>query len=205
MASQIALGMDYLGRRNEAWKQTYPPLIEVSTLDAPASRISICEMASWLAKAEGEKEIALYFQEEAVRSAIADGTAVKVALALRGRAERLVALGEKESAKRDLRLAEQRLGDIPDLTTRQSVKSDLDRTAAELASSPQEAISKLNGAIQAYRSPCGPTPWRRSAEARRRSEIWRRPSWNSSSSGRRFRNPRNGSRTTIGREKPSNP
>jgi CHAT domain-containing protein len=152
VAAQVALGLDYLGRRNEAWKLIYAPLRELSTLDAPASRISICESASWLAKVEGEKEIALFFQEEAVRSAAADGTAYKVVLALKVRAEILAALGRKKAAERDLSVARQRLNDVPDLATRQSLASDIDLIAAQLASSPQDAISKLDDAIKAFRS-----------------------------------------------------
>jgi CHAT domain-containing protein len=152
MASQVAIGLDYLGRRKEAWRQLYPSLIEPETLDQPASRMAICEIASWLAKAGGQNEIALWFQDEVVRIAYSMGEAYRVVVALRGRGEILTAIGDRDAAMKDLEQARGTVKSVPDPDTRRNLEGGLKLAAAGLAGSPGESIELLDDVINYFRS-----------------------------------------------------
>ncbi len=152
MAAEAAAGLDYLGRNSEAWQQIYPALLEPATLAVPPTRYSICNLASWLAKGEGELEISLWFHNEMVRIALANRSPLRKALAYRGRAEILGALGRREAARQDVAEGRRELQQIPDPTTRETTDGDLKLVEASLADSPRQAIELLDEVILSFRS-----------------------------------------------------
>lgn len=152
MAGQVAVVLDVLGRRGEAWQRLQPALLEPSTYQTPFSRRSLCTVAASLAKADGELEIALWFQEEVVQSALAQGIAYPAAAALRGSSEILAALGRTEEAARDAARARQQIAAVPDPNLRQLLEGDLLLVEAQLAEAPQEKLPLLDGALRIFRA-----------------------------------------------------
>lgn len=148
----LASSFDVLGKGLEAWRQLYPALIEPTTLDSPAARFSICENASWLAREQGESEIALWFQDEVVRNAVKIGHPDVLIGALRGRASLLTTLGKQLEAASDLGKARSFLNQLSDAGFRRSIEGDLLLAEAEIAGtgSPRTAIAKLDAAIQIF-------------------------------------------------------
>jgi CHAT domain-containing protein len=153
-ASLVASSLDYLGQRSEAWRWLYPALIEPAVRDTPSLREGLCLTASWLANEEGEREIALLFQNELVQSAQASGVTYRIVEALRGRAEILAALDEKDRARTDLVQARQSLdlGKNVDPGIRQDLDGNLKWVEAQLARIPEETISLLDSVIRTLRS-----------------------------------------------------
>lgn len=152
MAGQAAVALDTLGRRSDAWRRLQPALVEPSTHEFPFARRSLCTAAASLAKEDGETEIALWFQEEVVRSALAEGKAYPAAAALLRSSEILAALNRKEEAARDIEQARSRLEEIPDATLRTLLDGDLRLVEASLAESPQEALVFLDDAVQTFQA-----------------------------------------------------
>jgi CHAT domain-containing protein/Flp pilus assembly protein TadD len=150
--SMLASNLDYLGRRSDAWRRLYPALIEPATLDAPAARELICLVAAWLASEDGEPEIALWFQDELVRNALALGDSYRIVEALRGRGEILAGLGNRNAAARDLDLAKRELAKISDPPAREVMEGDLKLAEAKLAGSPAEAIELLDDVTRIFRA-----------------------------------------------------
>jgi CHAT domain-containing protein len=148
----LAAAFDILGQRKEAWRWLYPALIEPATFDKPESRISICSNASWLVQREGETEIALWFQEEAVRNARAMERPDAIVGALRQNAKLLTALGRKAEAAGNLAQARESLQEIYDPPLRRIVEGDLLLAESELAgmASPRQVIARLNEAIRIF-------------------------------------------------------
>lgn len=151
MAGQVANTLDILGRRSDAWRHLQPALVEPAIRKTPYSRLSLYQTASSLARRDGENEIALWFQEEAVRSALDAGTAAPTVVALRWDCEILLELGRKEAAARELEQARQTLNEVPDPEVRAILDGDLRLVEARLAPSPQEALARLNDAIRVFR------------------------------------------------------
>ncbi len=151
-AALQSLNLEYLGRRPEAWRQLYPALLDTETLANPAARQIINLTAAWIALQEGEREIALWFQDELVRNAQDLQEAQGIVEALRGRSEILVALGDRAGATRDLGLARRHLAEVPDRDSRAVLEGDLKLAEAKLAGSPQEALDLLDDVVRIFRS-----------------------------------------------------
>jgi len=149
----LAAAYDILGQRKEAWRRLYPALIEPATFDKPESRVSICENASWLVQREGETEIALWFQEEAVRNTRAMKRPDAIVGALRQKAKLLTVLGRKTEAAEDLAQARESLREIHDPSLHRIVEGDLLLAESELAgtASPRQGIARLDEAIRIFR------------------------------------------------------
>ncbi|MEO6194932.1 MAG: CHAT domain-containing protein [Thermoanaerobaculia bacterium] len=147
-----ALNLEYLGRRVEAWRQLYPALLDTETLDSPSARQLINLVAAWLALQEGEREIALWFQDELIRNSLDLKMAQGIVEALRGHSEILVALGERAGAEKDLDLAKFHLADVSDPASRDVLEGDLKLAEAKLAGSPQEALDLLDDVVRIFRS-----------------------------------------------------
>jgi len=152
MAGQVATTLDVLGRRTDAWRHLQPALIEPSTHESAFSRRSLCIAASLLAEEEGEAEIALWFQEEVVRNALAGGVTYPAVGALLRSSEILAALGRNKEAAQEVERARRRLVEIPDPGIRAVFDGDLRLVEARLARSPQEALSFLDGAIRTFQA-----------------------------------------------------
>jgi CHAT domain-containing protein len=154
LSSLLAVAFDSLGQQQVAWRHLYSSLSESPTPDKPANRFAIYENASWLAFRQGEPEIALWFQEEVLRSAQIIGRPEAIIGALRPHATLLALLGRKEEAGKDLAQAWTYVMNISALSTRQSVEGDLRLAEGELAidQSPLAAIYSLDKAIEIFRS-----------------------------------------------------
>ena len=151
-AAMVAASLDFLGRRSDAWRQLHPVLNEPTTLKVPEARELVCVIAAWLANEEGEREIALWFQDEVVQSAMQTKAPYRIVEALRGRVEILAALGNADAAARDLEQAERYLEKVTDLDSREILEGDLKLAEARLADSPQEALVLLDDVIRIFRS-----------------------------------------------------
>jgi CHAT domain-containing protein len=151
MAAETALGLDDLGRRDEAWRALYPALIEPITLDYRPSRYSICETAAWLAKADDKSAVALRFQNETVRLALLGGDAAEIVFALRGRAEVLASLGTDDAARHDLQQAREYFHRLKDTRVQSATDADLKELEARLAPSPEEALLLLDEVVSSFR------------------------------------------------------
>lgn len=148
----LAAAFDILGQRKEAWRRLYPALIEPTTFVRPEIRLFISEIASLLAQREGEIEIALWFQDEAIRNVHMERPEIVVG-AIRQRASLLAALGRKREAAKDLVKARELLDEISDPPIRRIVEGDLllvESVLVDLAA-PEEAILRLDEAIQILR------------------------------------------------------
>lgn len=152
MAGQVATALEALGRRSDAWRYLQPALIEPSTHESPFTRRSLCIAASLLAREDGEAEIALWFQEEVVRNALANGVAYPAVGALVGSSEILVALGRNEEAMRDIEQARRLLGELSDPAVRTIFDGDLRLIEARMATTPQETLASLDHAIQTFKA-----------------------------------------------------
>jgi CHAT domain-containing protein len=152
VASTVASSFDFLGLRSDAWRQLYPALIEPTTLDAPAEREVICVVAAWIANGDGEKEIALWFQEERLRSSMKIGDPYRIVGARRGHGEILEGLGDRAGAANDFALARAELQKISDPRLHDSMDGDLKLAEARLAASPAERITLLDAVIPILRS-----------------------------------------------------
>lgn len=150
MAGEAANILNYLGRRREAWGRLHPALLEPAIRDTPFSRYALYETAASLAQEEGETEIASWFQDEVVQSALATGSSVTVASALRRRAELRMALGDNKAATQDIAKARSSLSEVP-AESRKILEGDLQLSEARLASSPEEALSRLDNAVRSFR------------------------------------------------------
>jgi CHAT domain-containing protein len=151
LGSLLADALANLGEVTEAWHHLYPALREPWTL--PRNRFAIVEVGSWLAKQEGKPEVALLFQDEAVRCAELMYRPDIAAQALRGRATFFAALGRDADAAQDLARARQFLPQVPDAPARRSLEGDLTLTEGELESArmPERAVSKFDTAIPILR------------------------------------------------------
>ncbi len=154
LAALAASGLDYLGQPAAAWRRLYPALTEPATFGRPADRSLTCLIASWLAMKQGEAEIALWFQDEVLRSSQAGGRAYAMVGALRWHGAILAALGRKQAAANDLRRARSYLASLSDPQLLQSLDGDLRLAEAELkgVDSPRQAISLLDEAVRIFRS-----------------------------------------------------
>jgi CHAT domain-containing protein len=151
-AALQAINLEYLGRRPEAWRQLYPALLDTETLENPAARQIINLTAAWIALQEGEREIALLFQDELVRNALDLQVAQGIVEALRGRSEIRLALGDRSGAARDLGPARSHLAEVSDSASREVLQGDLKLAEAKLAGSPQEALDLLDDVVRIFRS-----------------------------------------------------
>jgi CHAT domain-containing protein len=152
--SLIASDFDYLGQPREAWRRLLPSLVEPATADWPLVRSANWEIASWLAREQGDYEIALLFEDEALREAQEADSAYGIVEALHSHSAVLVALGRDKQAAADLAFAERHLSKVADPITRESLRADIMLIEGELAisNSPIEAIASLNTAIQIFRA-----------------------------------------------------
>jgi CHAT domain-containing protein len=148
--SLVASALDSLGQRAEAWRRIYPALLEPKARHQPKVWSTICEVASFMAREQGDPEIALGFQGELLRSAYAPFAAVE---ALRGRVGLLASLGRRSEAARDLAQARLVLQKIPE-ESRETLEGDLWLAEAELArgDSPAEALNALDKALAILRA-----------------------------------------------------
>lgn len=105
-----------------------------------------------MARADGEKEVALWFLDEVVAGVLEGGVEVEVASHLRARAEILLELGDKEAAAADLALAREHLERAPEAATVENLDADNKLVEAELARSPGEAIELLDDVVRSYRA-----------------------------------------------------
>lgn len=151
MAGEVANILNHLGRRRDAWSRLHPALIEPATRETPLSRYALYETAASLAQEEGENEIASWFQDEVVRSALASGSSITVASALRRRAELRRALGDNPGAAKDIAKARSSLREVPDESSRKMLEGDLQLAEARLAPSPEEALPRLDNAVRSFR------------------------------------------------------
>lgn len=151
LGSLLASSLDSLGQRAEAWRSLQPALIEPATLEHPKTRSVICEVAFFIAREQGDLEMALQFNDELLRNAWAPYAAIE---ALRGRVGVLAALGRIPEASEALEQARRILKSIPDPQSTASLEGDLWLAEAELAShlSPQETLEALGKAIPFLRS-----------------------------------------------------
>ena len=149
LGALMASALGSLGQQAEAWRRLYPSLIEPQTLDQPKIRSVICEIASFMAREQGDTQIALSFQGELLRNAYAPFARIE---ALRGRVGLLAALSRRSEAAQDLAQARLLLQQIPG-ENRKSLEGDLLLAEAELAgtASPQTALVALDKAIPLFR------------------------------------------------------
>jgi CHAT domain-containing protein len=151
MAGEVANILNYLGRRHEAWSRLHPALIEPAIRETPFSRYALFETAASLAQEEGENEIASWFQDEVVRSALATGSSVTVVSAFRRRAELRMTLGDNKAAAEDIAKARSAWREVPDADSRKMLEGDLQFAEARLAPSPEEALPRLDDAVRSFR------------------------------------------------------
>ena len=152
ISALLANNFATLGQLKDAWRQLYSALIEPAAQQRPDIWFPVCEIASVLAQDQGETEIALWFQDEVVRSSETLGPDASLG-ARRQRAVLLAALGRTAEASEDLKQARSYLQQIPDLSLRRSIEGDLLLVESELASpaAPEQAIAKLDQAIEIFR------------------------------------------------------
>jgi CHAT domain-containing protein len=150
----LATSFEVLGQSQEAWQRLYPSLIDPAVSDRPDIRFLLYEQASALLRRQGEMEIALWFQDEAVKNALLLRRANAIIGTLRTRAALLAAMGRGAAAGNDLAKAWSYWQQILDPKPRRSIRGDLLLAEAELAAnpSPQQAIAKLNEAIPIFRT-----------------------------------------------------
>ena len=153
VSALLAAAFDMLGQRKEAWRRLYPALVEPSTFARPEIRLSISGIASWMARREGETEIALWFRDEAVRNAMVVGRPEFVVGGLRQRASLLAALDREPEATKDIMKAREFLEGISDPSIRRIDEGDLLLVESEIAGTdaPEQAIARLDQAIQIFR------------------------------------------------------
>lgn len=150
----VAVDFDYLGKRNEAWRQLYPVLQELESLDKPQAQMAVWHAAASLAHEQGELGVAQAFVDELLRSTKATGQSSAIVEALRWRAVILAKLGRKADAAGDLREAWAYQQRVSDPRSRRSLEGDLRLAEGELAVgvSPEQAIAALDPAIEIFRS-----------------------------------------------------
>lgn len=150
LSALLAGNLDILGQRKEAWRRLHGALTEPAAQSRADIWFPICETASWLAQGQGKIEIALWFQNEVVRSSEFIGPDASLG-ALRQRAVLLAALGRRDEAAEDLKQARSYLQQIPEL--RRILEGDLLLVESELAAStaPEQAVAKLDSAIEIFR------------------------------------------------------
>jgi CHAT domain-containing protein/tetratricopeptide (TPR) repeat protein len=148
-----ATSFEVLGKPHEAWDKLYPALTEPTLSGRPDILFLLYEQASWLARRQEETEIALWFQDEAVKNAQILGRPEAIVGVRREHAALLAALGRRIEARNELAETQPFLDQILDPRLRRSVRGDLLLAEGELATtkSPQEAIAKLNDAIPIFR------------------------------------------------------
>jgi CHAT domain-containing protein len=152
MASLFASSLDALGRPVEAWRRLYPALVDPAAYETPVARELIALVAGWLANGAGEREIALWFQEEVVRNAEATGQPSRIVEALRGRGEIQALLGDRAGAAETLAQAKKHLAKIDEPAAQELLKGDLKMAEAELSASPEEAVGLLDEVVRIYHS-----------------------------------------------------
>lgn len=145
----IACSLDYLGKTKEAWRSLHPALVGCATAVNPADRATTYLTASTLAAAQGERDIALLFQNEILRAARTGHDPVALVEALRGRAEIAIAAGKVDSAAQDLEEAEAILRQVLDSVARRGVEGSLLLAEGAIlqARSPSLALQKFDRAI----------------------------------------------------------
>jgi CHAT domain-containing protein len=149
----IALVLDLLGQRTEAWRQLHLALQEQETLDNPRARALICDTAALMAREQGETELSLAFLDEWLRSAYATGQPTGAEEALRWHATLLIALGRNDQAAAELVEASRWLKRVADPSARRSSEGDLLLVKSQLliSASPLQVIAALDTAIQIFR------------------------------------------------------
>lgn len=149
----LADEFDVLGQPKGAWHRLVLALAEPATFDKPDVRYILYVYASLLARKEGETEIALWFQDEAVKNARATEQPWALVSTLRERANLLASLGRKKESENDLAEARSALQEISEPSLRRMLEGDLLLVESELASptAPEQAIPQLDEAIQIFR------------------------------------------------------
>ncbi len=141
----IAELLEELGGSEEAWRNLQSALAQTPQLTSSQTIFQIYTTAAMTAFRRDLPEVAVEFQNEAVRYA-ADVSLVAQCEALFWRSRFLQRLGRLDLALKDIRLARQKATGIADASGGRIVESDLLLTEAEavLAASPEKAIQILN-------------------------------------------------------------
>jgi CHAT domain-containing protein len=154
VAGLMATSFEALGRPQEAWQRLYPALVAPAVSDRLDIRFLLFEQASFLLRRQGETEIALWLQDEAVKNALLLKRPNPIIGTLRTRAALLASMGRGTAAEKDLATARNYWQQSLDPKLRRSIEGDLLLAEGELAAtrSPQEAIAKLDQVIPIFRA-----------------------------------------------------
>jgi CHAT domain-containing protein len=140
-----------LGVLSDAWRYRQAVLIQADRITSPKRLFQIYIIAATAAFREGWPEVALDFQNEAVRAAReVSAQALSEALLWRGRCHR--SLGQTAAGKADLASAWATAARISDVSARERVESDLLLVEAEwvLERSPQRTVDLLSQAFARF-------------------------------------------------------
>jgi CHAT domain-containing protein/tetratricopeptide (TPR) repeat protein len=150
----MAVNFDYLGKRDDAWREIYSALEEVESLDRSQAQRVVWQAAASLAYEQGELGVAQAFMDELLRITKATDQASAVVEALRWRAVILARLGQTADAAADLKEAWVYQQHISDPDSRRSLEGDLRLAEGELAvdAAPERALTALDPAIRIFRS-----------------------------------------------------
>jgi len=153
VANHLSQAYESVGDSPASWRYRLQALEAAQQQGDVKLRFLACEEGAVACLRISEPRIALYFQNEVVRTARAWGDASGLAGALRGRATIHLRLGEQAATKTDLEEAQHLLSRIPDKIARRSLDGDLRLISgeAELSSSPRAAVTDFGESLQIYR------------------------------------------------------
>lgn len=152
----ISEGLEFLGQTSEAWKYRHRALSATRKSISPRrTRIMLFSIAE-TANKEDRAEIALYFQNAALRIAQSATTTTPLALAEAywRRSVIFLRLGRLEQSKEDLHAAREHCRQIKDVSIRGRIESSLQLAEAELVrdNDPRRAIALLSFALESFKS-----------------------------------------------------
>jgi CHAT domain-containing protein len=151
--SQQADTLDLLGQRATAWKILRAALLEPAAFPDPEIRQVLYSVASRLAKREGLLDIAIEFQEAALRSVPKGSPALYSVGALRALAQLHAESGNLQEAQRRLQEAWVQWERLPDKKASVNLRAELLLVEGQLAllSNPEKAAQPLSEALRIYR------------------------------------------------------
>lgn len=143
---------DYEGEIEKGWEHRLAALRNTLEIGDSQRLFQVYVEAAVAATLQGESRVALYFQEEALRSARQDRNPIAIAQALFWRSRNHQALGLTERASEDLRRARTVLAGAAPSQIKERTEADVSLAEAELAAdhAPREAVPLLSRALRLY-------------------------------------------------------
>ncbi|HEX5720084.1 MAG TPA: CHAT domain-containing protein, partial [Thermoanaerobaculia bacterium] len=160
--------LEELGASREAWKHGYRALRSSQALGGDGAARAFGRAADAVLQ-EGFPAVAIYFQDEAVRQALAAGDPVLLADALYWRAQMRGRTGERDAALDDLAQARKAIEGETDPAVRRQTLAHIAMIEGELAADSREAVALLTSALDYYRQADHPLLARAAYTARARA------------------------------------